>query len=47
MKKNDHFEFVGSNDYYNLAIEKQTISLNERIQLALLSPQTKLEPNEI
>ena len=47
MKNNDHFEFVGSNDYYNLAIEKQSFSLNERIQLTLLSPQTKLDPNDM
>ena len=46
MFNNDHFEFVGSSDYYNLAIERST-SEKERIQLTLLSPQTELNANEM
>jgi hypothetical protein len=47
MLNNDHFEFVGSSDYYNLVLERSTVSANERIQLTLLSPQTKLETKEM
>ena len=42
MLNNDHFEFIGSSDYYNLVLERTAASINERIQLTLLGPQNKI-----
>ena len=47
MLNNDHFEFIGSSDYYNLVLERTAASINERIQLTLLGPLNKIDTNKM
>jgi hypothetical protein len=46
MNTNDHFEFVGSSDFYDLVIKRENLG-SERVQLVLLGPQIKLSSNDM
>ena len=41
---NEHFEFIGGGEAYNLAIKRDSIPQNEYIQVILLGPQLELDP---
>ena len=44
MNLNEHFEFMGGGESYNIGLKKESIPKGEEFQVILLGPQIKLKP---
>ena len=47
INPNDHFEFLGSSESYNLVIKRESIPSSDSLQLILLGPQFPLSVNDM